>query len=265
MSPLISYPKPPISRRIGMRWNKTYVAAMALLVRALPKAHRPIFCMGDSHVPVWNYVDMYAGAMLPHFVPFVVRGATALGLANPNSKTNALNEYRAMLARLPRSSKVLFNLGEVDCGFLIWLIAGRENQSVDVVFERALSSYTSFLEQTAAQGFRVTVSSAPMPTIGDGEPVGEVAKLRAGVRATQAQRTEMTRRWNAALKHYCQTHQMSFIDTDKFLLDAQTGLIRAVFKHSNPGDHHLDAHSYAAALLLAIAEAGATGLRAQAS
>jgi hypothetical protein len=236
---------------------------MALLARILPSSYRPIFCMGDSHVPVWNYVDMYAASLFPRFVPFVVRGATALGLANPNSKTNALNEYRAVLARLPRSSKVLFNLGEVDCGFLIWLIASRESQSVDVVFERAFSSYTRFLGQTADQGFSVMVAAAPMPTIGDGEPVGDVARLRAGVRATQAQRTEMTRRWNSALKCFCDSHRMTFIDTDHFLLDPEAGLIRAVYKHSDPGNHHLDEHSYAAALLLAIAEASTSQLHAE--
>lgn len=265
MNDSIVFSKPRISRRIGMRWNKKYVILMVWITKTFSRLWQPVFCMGDSHVSVWNYVDKYAGSFLPRFVPFMVQGATALGLANPNSKTNALNEYRQMLARLPSSSAVLFNLGEVDCGFLIWFVANREGISEEVIFERALSNYTSFLEKTVLQGFVVMVTAAAMPTIGDGEPVGAVARLRGSVRATQVQRTEMTRRWNAAIKLFCAAHRITFIDTDHLLLDTKTGLIRAVFKHSDPGDHHLDPHSYAAVLLLALAEARARELRAKAS
>ncbi len=254
ISRVVAFSRLNFAKRIGMRWNKQYFILSALVFRLFPKLRQPIYCMGDSHIFVWNYVDKYVGSYVPKFVPFMVRGATALGLANPNSKTNAINEYNKMLSRLPGSSKVLFCLGEVDCGYLIWLISDREGLDSSVIFERALASYTSFLEQTALRGFSVIVAGAPMPTIGDGEPIGEVAILRAGVNATQMQRTEMTKQWNFALKLFCDTHKMTFINTDDFLLDPDTGLIRKVFVHPDPGNHHLDSHSYAAALLLAISE-----------
>lgn len=59
-----------------------------------------------------------------------VPGATAVGLRNPNSTTNALETFRAAL--LPRRNVIpVIHLGEVDCGFVIWYRAEKYGESLE--------------------------------------------------------------------------------------------------------------------------------------
>lgn len=235
-----------------MRWNKAYVFFWAFLSHIIPIKYRPVFCLGDSHGAVWNFVDLYQQKFLPRFVPFIVSGATALGLSNPNSKTNAFNEFHALLKRLPYGTHIIFNLGEVDCGFLIWLLEKRENETIDTVFHRAIDSYLSFINECRTLNFEIYICAAPLPTIEDGPAIGEIAKARKDISVPQRERTKLTLAWNLQLRKYCTATDITFVDTDDILLDKTTELIRPIFRNSIIGDHHLDPHAYAIALLLAL-------------
>ena len=80
---------------------------------------RNLFCFGDSHVSVFNYIDDQKVLKNTKIFVTMVPGATALGMVNPNSKTNALNIFYSNLVDIPKDSSLLFMLGEVDCGFVI--------------------------------------------------------------------------------------------------------------------------------------------------
>ena len=83
----------------------------------------PIHILGDSHA-VYFKAAAEAGRLGRRRASYcIVPGATAAGMRNPNSMTDALSRFRASLAWTgPRTLHVI-QLGEVDCGFVIWLRA----------------------------------------------------------------------------------------------------------------------------------------------
>jgi hypothetical protein len=126
-------------------------------------------------------------------------GATASGVLNPSSKTGSLERFTAQLDRARSWQQIALQLGEVDCGFLIWRRADRFGLSVEEQLEQTLDSYARFITTVADRRFaRVIVLSVPLPTIRDyPSALGEVANLRKTVTASQAERTQLTLRFNA--------------------------------------------------------------------
>ena len=198
---------------------------------------RRVDCYGDSHIaPLWRLNARYKNV---RFVVNSVRGATALGVTNPNSKTNALKIFAGLLKRSVRGGEQLFCLGEVDCGFLIWLLAQKRAESVEQLLDRAVDSYTGFIAQYRSAG-EVLVLSAPLPTIRDGMVPGDVANLRREVSASLNERTRLTLQFNRRVAGWCGTHGVEFIDLDELALDRQTGLLRESLHHADPANHHYD-------------------------
>lgn len=203
-----------------------------------------MLCIGDSHVTalhrveipgVWFWVDGIAGA-------------TASGVLNPNSSTRSGAIFKDRLRRAKRWQQVLLQLGEVDCGFVIWQRAQREGLSVEQQLAVTLDSYAAFIEQTVALGFaRVIVLSAPLPTIGDlaSEWTGPVASERKQVKATQIERTRLTTRFNEGLAERCAALGVAFVDATSRQLDAATGLIDPRYLRATNLDHHLATKPYA--------------------
>jgi hypothetical protein len=203
-------------------------------------------CLGDSHIRIFSHIQQRELLERIWFDVVRVRGATALGIVNPNSQTSALGVFRARLARTPRWQQLLFMLGEVDCGFVIWYRAEQRHAGVDEQLNDTIDNYLSFLRSVRADGFqRIAVISAPLPTIADGQTWGEIANLRQAVRASQLQRTALTLRYNELLGERCVAEGIQFVDATSRQLDPTTGLVRQEYLNSNPLNHHLDADLYA--------------------
>jgi hypothetical protein len=210
-----------------------------------------VLCIGDSHVTalhrvevpgVWFWVDGIAGA-------------TASGVLNPNSSTRSGLIFKRRLQRAKLWQQVLLQFGEVDCGFVIWQRAEREGLSVEQQLTVTLDSYSSFIEQVVALGFaRVIVLSAPLPTIGDlaSEWIGPVASARKDVKASQAQRTQLTMRFNELLVERCSALGATFIDATSAQLDSATGLIDSRYLRATNLDHHLATKPYASLISRAL-------------
>jgi len=206
-----------------------------------------LHCIGDSHTSVFKYVRDNVEWKKTHFRLCVVPGATAMGLANPNSKTDALGIWTEYLKDVPKHHYLLFSLGEVDCGFVIWYRAKKYGMTVEEQFQLSLGNYTQFLDGVVQQGYRaIFVLSAALPTIQDGQDWGEIAKLRMeqltrkDVSVSLKERTELTRRYNGELRSYCSRNGLTFLDLEADTLDADTGLIKAGFLNKDPLDFHHD-------------------------
>ena len=202
-----------------------------------------VLCIGDSHVQVMRHVHV-------RNVWFRVKslyGATASGVMNPNSATHSLSTFTAQLRRAKPWQAVLLQLGEVDCGFVIWHRAERRGLSVDEQLTYTLDSYSTFIERVVEMGFdRVIVLSAPLPTISDyPSEWGEVANLRSEVKATQVERTSLTLRFNEQLRERCHAMGAAFVDVTNGHYDPSTGLIDRCFLRDTHQDHHLADRPYA--------------------
>jgi hypothetical protein len=218
-------------------------------------ARRPhLLAVGDSHARVvWDAArlpDLRAGVKM-----CLVRGATAQGLHNPNSRTNALRTFQQRCEQAPTWQTLVFLLGEVDCGFVIWYRAEKYGVPVESQLQLSIGSYVEFLDRQVQAGFRTLVLSAPLPTIRDGQDWGEVANARREVKAGQRDRTKLTLEYNARLWSACTRIGADFLDVTTPTLDPGTELIRSDYLNPDPTDHHLHPRKYAELVGPAISSA----------
>lgn len=198
------------------------------------------YFLGDSHVrPVRTAISRGFFGDVPCKIE-EVGGATAVGLRHPTSTTQALPRFRECI--LPHDSDVVpvFQLGEVDCGFVIWVRAQRHGESIQQQLLESLNAYRNFIVETRDAGYSgLVVTSAMLPTLYDGALLGEVALLRREVRASYRDRTDLTLEYNMRLKEICGSEQITYADFMPHLLDPDTRLLRNYYRHPDPRDHHL--------------------------
>ena len=96
--------------------------------------------VGDSHVAYFRHAA--EGGLLGkrQFAFCEVGGATAVGMRNPNSLTNALTTFSEFLKGVEKTCTVVIQLGEVDCGFVIWYRAEKYRESIDKQFKESVSA-----------------------------------------------------------------------------------------------------------------------------
>jgi len=196
--------------------------------------------VGDSHVEAFVLAKQVGLIDRPCQVT-AVGGATAVGLRNPNSVTDALQTFRAAL--LPRRPGVtpVIHLGEVDCGFVIWYRAKAHGESVEDQLARSISAYFAFVDDLIAAGYpSVVITGASLPTIRDGENFGDVANKRREVSTPLADRMDLTIEYNRRLAAEASSRRLPFIDIAPLVIDSANGLVADNFRNADPTDHHLD-------------------------
>jgi len=206
-----------------------------------------VHCLGDSHALSIKFVaDNYLWLHTLFFFK-IVHGATAMGLANPNSKTNALEIFKKYVNSLGgEENDFLLLLGEVDCGFVIWYRAEKYDLPVEYQFNISLTNYKTFIKEVLEpKANSIIICSTPLPTIIDNQSWGEVANLRREVRTTLHERTNLTIKYNDALKEFCNDNQYYFLNLQKTTLNASTGLVLDEFRNPDKLDHHLNNKSLA--------------------
>jgi hypothetical protein len=209
-------------------------------VPAWARVGRPeLLVLGDSHAAVFDWMGRRGWFPRHRVRAVVVPGATAQGMVNPNSKTNAIRRFKRA-AWAARSDAVLLQLGEVDCGFVIWYRARKHQEPVESQMRRSLAGYFSLVDWLTARGHeRIVLTGAALPTIRDGQTWGDVANARKEVTASQAERTALTLRYNAALRDGARARGLAYVEITDRVLDPTTGLVAPEFLGSDPLDHHL--------------------------
>jgi hypothetical protein len=226
------------------RWGKLILTIVPKWI--LNKQNAYVF--GDSHAKVFSHINAIHPFSRLYFDVTPVKGATAQGLVNPNSQTNSLQIFRNKIDMITdKKSILIFLLGEVDTGFVVWYRAQKYGESIDAQLDRSLTNYISFLTETQKRGFQnIFVVSAPLPTIRDNQTWGEIANLRKEVTATQLERTALTLKYNSRLQEQCDMHGLKFVNFDEELLDSNSGLLKDAFLNKDRNNHHLDPDRYSA-------------------
>lgn len=246
-------------RRAGNRWLFDHPLGPG-------KNRRHVVVCGDSHVEVFRYMRRHDLAPSFRFDITKVNGATAQGMINPNSKTNALELFRQRIAGMKPHQEIFFQLGEVDCGFVIWHYAEKNGVPLMDQFQRSLDNYRAILEWTLARKPRkITLLSAPPPTITDGQAWGEIANARSSIRASQKERTELTLRYNRELQAMAAELGLDFLDITSPMMDSRSGLVDRSYMNKDPLDHHLDHGRYAEVIVQALGKLPAAARAAGAS
>jgi hypothetical protein len=162
-----------------------------------------LLALGDSHLDALKFAaDL--GLLLSEDNEFcIVPGATAVGLRNPNSLTDAINIFRETLKNKNKSSYVLTHLGEVDCGFVIWWRAQKYGDSIHKQFNESINAYRDFINEILSFGYeKICISAASLPTIRDGIDFGTIANKRSEIQVSIYDRTQLTLEYNNALKEF---------------------------------------------------------------
>ncbi|AWN47109.1 hypothetical protein DK419_12955 [Methylobacterium terrae] len=173
-------------------------------------------------------------------------------MRNPNSQTHALEIFSSHLMPARPDAIPVLQLGEVDCGFVIWWRADKLGEGVEAQLYASINAHLGYVDQLIASGYsQVVLTGAVPPTIQDGQDWGEIANMRREVTTSIAERTELTHRYNALLKNGAQNRNCPFVDITPALLDPATGVLADHYRSDDPNDHHL--HSARAGKLWAEA------------
>jgi len=168
-------------------------------------ANESILVLGDSHAGVFGYWRFRYYFWRKKMIMCHVQGATASGLQNPSSKTQAAEIFQQALKE-ESYDRVFLQLGEVDTGFVIWYRSNKYNVPVEEMFKQAVEQYEKLI-LAAKERTPVVVFSTPLPTISDDNIWGEVANLRKDVKASQLERTTLTLKFNKAIEEFCGVHE----------------------------------------------------------
>lgn len=192
--------------------------------------------IGDSHTAIF---DGYTGDEY-FFDQTRVHGATARGSANPKTKTNSLEQFKAGLSG-KKAEKVIVGLGEVDCGYLIWYRNKHKGISLDQAMQESMDGMFLFIEQevrTIYEPSEIILMSVIPPIIEDNTNPNFLEGRRADVNPTLDERFELTERWNNELLKRCDELGYTYINFNSKILD-DSNRVKQEYRSLNQWNHHL--------------------------
>ena len=198
-----------------------------------------ILAIGDSHIRVFEHWFFKLFKRGFHFNIIYVPGATAYGIANRRSKTNAYNRFYDGLERRDYQH-IVVTLGEVDTAYTLWHISQRDGKNIDEVLKVSAQRYIDFLKELSTYA-PVTVLSASLPTIADLTDCDDsIQGIRKKIPITQKERTALALKFNSLIDEFCQNEKdINFINFDRYALNPKTELVRSwLVNRRNPCDHH---------------------------
>lgn len=200
-----------------------------------------ILVCGDSHTDVFKYNKADKEFK---FDICSVGGATAQGAVNPNSKTDSLRIFTNKIQNTKiKYNKILIMLGEVDCGFVIWVRSKRYNISVDEQLNNSIQNLFAFIrniiETTHYQSNDIIVCGSILPTIKDSTDKKYLNGARSEVNVSQQLRTEKTLEYNNRLKEISNELGYHYVEITKHII-GNDGLVNQDFRNKDPYNHHLD-------------------------
>lgn len=201
---------------------------------------RRLHCFTDSHGKILLYVQR-KNIVKKRFNVSLVGGATASGLANPNSVTGAMKRFKSYAYQnINKNDPVLFMLGEVDCGFTIWHKVEKEGKNLEDCLDIACDNYQAFITEiyNMSRG-EVHIISAIPTSLGPEDDIGDVANYRKHISASKKARTELSIRFNSRMKDFAISNNYNFIDIDDQLIDPETGVLNEKYRNEDESDHHL--------------------------
>ena len=198
-----------------------------------------LYCIGDSHNLVFEYIKK-SDLLSISTRCVTIHGATIFGLANPNSKTNSLPIFKNELINAPPDSILTIMLGEIDCGFLIWLRSNNNDTSIEYEMKESINRYKEFLLWVKTLSFsKIIVVSVPPQTISDDKPCGQVANIRKSINASIYERTILTKKYNEEVHRLTREINVDFLDMDDYVIDNKTGYVHEYLLNKDPSNHHL--------------------------
>lgn len=221
--------------------NKYLKSARKLLAKARCRfaGGKKILVLCDSHGGVLEYIHDH-GLLAPHYINCeVVGGATAYGLNNDKSKTQAFLKFSHALKRFPAFDVVGIMLGEVDCSVALWAVAEKRGVAADELIPHVMQGYQRLIDfLRASDKSQIILFGSILPTVSDAQKASQADSMRRNVRASQQQTTALVLAVNEQLKKLALANGVAYIDITEETLDKKTGLVNGDFLISERVDHH---------------------------
>lgn len=196
---------------------------------------------GDSHTEVFKYANIKQTKY--KFDVCTVQGATAQGVVNPNSKTDALKIFTDTLFKvnIKKYKKFMIMLGEVDCGFVIWVRSKKYNISIDSQINTCIVNLFNFLKNIVELQFNkndIIIIGSILPTIKDNTDKRFLNGARRDVDASLKERIKKTLEYNNKLKKECNISGYKYIDITNEIYNGE--FVNEKYLNEDPYNHHLD-------------------------
>jgi hypothetical protein len=202
-----------------------------------------ILVLGDSHSEIFNYCNNKQKYI--KFEVVLVGGATAQGSVNPNSNTNALQIFKKKLTNIHHNDYkyIIINLGEVDCGFVIWYRKNKHNITIEDQLKITTDNLFNFINLELLCYFKpsqIIVNGSILPTIKDSTDKKYLNGARSTINTSQIDRTNLTLRYNDILKKTSFENGYNYMDITNYILNNESKVIDTKFLNKNIYDHHID-------------------------
>ena len=229
---------------------------------------RAVLVCGDSHSEVWRFIGRLSATKRTgrtcvgiNVIVNKVPGASAMGLRNPLSQTQAHSKFTRMLQSLEIEKKaVVFALGSVDLDFILILkMLSGEDCSIQQLIENSVSGLFNFIDSLIAKEIvsldQVCVQSVFPPCLESGNHLATVLKSKQEDSRvneesleipTLRQRTHFALMFNEALLEESRKRGIEFLDFCSVLIDDETGVVQDRFRNlQSRFDVHLNFESVA--------------------
>lgn len=223
------------------RYRKSLKKAWRRLQKRL-RGGRNILVLGDSHCGVFEYC-FDRGLLAPHWLNCeIVAGATAWGLNNDHSATQAWQKFDHALQRFADCDVVVIMLGECDCSFALWKKAECLDVPPEILLDYALGGIRRLVqrvhEDSPARPRKIILVGAILPTVNDGAVSTQENLLRRTVNALQVERTRLVLSYNEKLCQLAESLGVAYFDLSLQTMDPERRLVDERFV-ACPEDHHL--------------------------
>jgi lysophospholipase L1-like esterase len=172
-----------------------------------------IHTIGDSHAKPFIY--------RPPFLVHHISQATAHNLVKDGSFTRSKEYLDLFLSRVDKKRDVVFLIfGEIDARVHIYLQHGKSGRTVsfETLIGRTVARYGQAIERLKSEGFAVCVHGIP--------PAASKEFITALPYAGKPrERSEISRKFNAALGEYCRSIGVPYVDIQSIAAD-EDGFIK---------------------------------------
>jgi len=203
-----------------------------------------VHVFGDSHSRVFALIRRKTKSTRISIT--TVRGASARGISNASSESCAREIFLTSISQIPATQEVAIQLGEVDCGSLIWRIQDRTGHSLNDLYTESLGRLQKFVGELDRRP--VILCGTTPPTVWDYTKFSGDSNPRFGLTASWSERAEITRRWNRDLEHWCSVHGHVFLDVASFTWKPLGEYLLPEYLPESASDHHLRVDSFASSL-----------------
>lgn len=199
-----------------------------------------LLILGDSHAACWGFIKDHN--ILPEYEITVrgIGGATARGIANPNSSSKALPIWKKMLDKQKdKFDWISIGLGEVDCNFMIWYRIENNKSTAKIELDKSINPYCEFINYLATKSKnKIIIRGCTLPTVID-YTKSDIPEhnLRGKIKASYRDRTNLTLEFNKRMKEFAKKNDYLYIDVVEETIDEKELLLKSIYRKQN--NHHL--------------------------